>query len=469
MTRLALIVWLICSSFALAASGSPPNILFILADDLGIGHVGCYGQKKIKTPNLDMLAAQGMRFTQMYAGANVCAPSRSVLITGLHTGHTAVRNNGMDRHLYPQDDTLAKVLKKAGYATGGFGKWGLGRDRTPGVAVQQGFDEWFGQYSQTHAHFFYPYFLMHNLDRFPLPANEGLKRGRYAQDEIHDQALAFIRKQAATGKPFFAYLPTILPHVELTCPEDSWRQYKGLWPVVQRPDPRPGYLGSDDAIAEFAGMVSRLDAQVGQILALLAELKIDDQTIVFFTSDNGPQPGAWADIFVDFFNGAGPFRGSKTNFYEGGIREPFIVRWPGKIKAGAVSDHIGYFADILPTLADLAGASQHVTRTDGLSIAPTLLGKPGQKQHDYLYWEAAGPDQTIHSQAVRHGDWKAVRPGPKAQWELYNLKDDIAEKNDLSAAQPQIVNKILQFAQAAHTPERVYPPAPKESAKDFKR
>ena len=447
----------------------PPNIVFIMADDLGIGHVGCYGQDKIKTPHVDRLAAEGMRFTQFYAGANVCAPSRSTLMTGLHTGHTAVRNNGLDRHLYDEDITVAEVLKKTGYATGGFGKWGLGREGTPGVATKQGFDTWFGHYSQTHAHFYYPYYLMSNLEKFPLPENEGKKRGRYAQDVIHQQALTFIETHAKANRPFFAYIPTILPHVELTAPEDSWTEYKDKWRKIARADPRPGYIGSEDALPEFAGMVARMDRQIGEIMAALKRLGVDDNTIVFFTSDNGPQPGAWRDIFVEFFDGAASRRGAKGDFYEGGIRVPLIVRWPGRIKAGTVSDHVGYFPDVMPTLAELAGATPHVPKTDGISIVPTLLGKPTQKKHDFLYWEAASLNQTVNQQAVRMGDWKAVRGRTATEWELYNLKTDEKESTNVIAAHPDVMKKIHAIIAAEHTPERKYEAAPKESAATYVR
>ena len=465
----ALLLVLILLASALAATPDKPNLVLILADDLGIGHVGAYGQRKIRTPNLDQLAAEGMRFNRFYSGANVCAPARSTLITGLHTGHTAVRNNGLDRHLHDADVTLAEVLRAAGYATGGFGKWGLGRPDTPGVAVRQGFDTWFGQYSQVHAHFYYPYFLMRDLEKFPLPQNEGRQRGRYAQDEIHDQAMAYITSQARAKRPFFAYLPYILPHVELTCPEDSWAPYKGLWPKLPRPDPRPGYLGSDDAHAEFAGMVSRLDRQVGELLALLQRLGIDDNTLVIFTSDNGPQPGAWKDIFVDFFDGAAGLRGSKTNFYEGGIREPMLARWPGHIRPGSVTDHVGYFPDFMPTLAEIAGASAHLPATDGISFAPTLFGRPGQKTHDFLYWEAAGADRNTVQQAVRWGDWKAVKPGARAAWELYNLKQDERETTDVAARHPDVMRQIAAIVAREHTPERAYAPAIREGVADFVR
>jgi arylsulfatase A len=473
LNRLRFVLLLAAVAFAsgpaLAADPARPNIIFILADDLGVGHVGAYGQKKIKTPHLDTLAAEGMKFNRFYSGANVCAPARSTLMTGLHTGHTAVRNNGLDRHLYDADVTVAEVLKPAGYATGGFGKWGLGRLGTPGVAVKQGFDEWFGQYSQTHAHFYYPYYLMSNLEPFPLPMNEGRQRGRYAQDEIHDRAMKFISTQAKARRPFFAYLPYILPHVELTCPEDSWDVYKGRWPKIVRADPRPGYIGSADANAEFAGMVARLDQQVGQIMALLRQLNIDDHTIVFFTSDNGPQPGAWRDIFVEFFDGAAGLRGAKGDFHEGGIREPLLVRWPGRIKPGSVSDHLAYFPDVMPTLAELAGATARLPKTDGISIVPTLLGRKDQKQHEFLYWEAAGPNLTTNQQAVRWGDWKAIKGGPKATWELFNLKSDEKETTNVIARHPDVMKRIASIIAQEHTPERKYEAAPKEGAVDYVR
>jgi arylsulfatase A len=450
------------------AEERPPNIILILADDLGIGHVGCYGQRKIATPKIDRLAAEGMKFTQFYSGACVCAPSRSVLMTGRHTGHTAVRNNGLDRYLNKEDVTVAEVLKSAGYATGGFGKWGLGRESTPGVAVRQGFDEWFGQYSQVHAHFHYPAFLMHNLDRFPLPENEGRRRGRYAPDVIHERALAFIREHR--DRPFFAYLAYTLPHVELTVPAASRRPYEGRWPKIARDDPRPGYLGSDNAYAEFAGMVSHLDRQVGEVLALVKELDLDRRTIVLFSSDNGPQPGAFADIFVEFFDGNGPFRDAKESYYEGGIRVPFLARWPGVIRAGSVSDHVGSFADILPTLAELAGAARALPEHDGISFVPTLRGQlDRQRNHPYLYWELDGEHQDIEQQAVRWGDWKAVRPRAHAAWELYDLATDPAEAHNVAAERPKVLQRIETFAAEAHQPERTYGPTPNEGVADYVR
>jgi arylsulfatase A-like enzyme len=362
------------------------------------------------------------------------------------------------------------VLKAAGYATGGFGKWGLGRENTPGVAVKQGFDEWVGHYSQTHAHFYYPFFLMNGLERLPVPENEGKVRGRYAQDVIHEHALAFIEENQ--DRPFFAYVPYILPHVELVAPPEARRPYEDKFPRIERADSRPGYLGSDHAYAEFAGMVSHLDKQVGEVMAKLKELGLDENTVVFFTSDNGPQGGGWSDIFVDYFDGNGPYRGSKGNFYEGGIREPTIVRWPGKIQAGTTSDHLGYFADVMPTLAELAGATSQLPKeVDGISFTPTLLRQPErQKQHEYLYWEAAGTNQNTVEQAVRWGRWKAVRGRANSGWELYDLSTDVAEERNVAAQKPEVLAKIESIAVAAHTPERKYEPLPqRENAATYVR
>ncbi len=445
------------------ASAPRPNIVFILADDLGRGHVGCYGQTKIRTPNIDRIAAEGIKFSDAYAGANVCAPSRSVLMTGLHAGRTPVRNNGLLRHLYDADVTVAEVLNSAGYATGGFGKWGLGEETSPGCAVDQGFDEWFGQYNQQHAHFFYPFFLMKDKQRVGLPENEGRRQVRNAHDEIHRAALEFIRAHRA--EPFFAYLPYILPHVELTVPPDSRREYEDAFPRIARADPRPGYLGSDHAYAEFAGMVGRLDRHVGEVMALLEELKIDENTIVFFTSDNGPQPGAWTDIFVDYFDGNGPYRGAKGDFYEGGIRTPLLVRWPGKIAPGTTTDVPTAFYDMLPTLAELAGVA-YAGPTDGISLVPTLLGRGGQRRHDFLYWEVPAKSGVV--QAVRSGDWKLHKFPGKKPAELYDLATDRAETTNVAAAHPDVVARLAAILAREHSPERSYAPDERGlGAKDF--
>ena len=446
-----------------ASAGAPtdkhrPNIIFILADDLGYGHLGCYGQKKIQTPHVDRMAREGMRFTDYYAGYTVCAPSRSVLMTGLHHGHTPVRSNSGSSSLLADEITVAQVLSKAGYATGGFGKWGLGIENTPGHPNRKGFDEFYGFYHQVHAHFYYPHWIWHNEKKMQLPGNDG-KREQYVEDVLHERALKFIRTQAKRGRPFFCYIPSIIPHVELAVPKDSTAPYRGKFPAKTINDPRTGYLGSDDAYTVYAGMISRLDRHVGEVLSLLTELKIDKDTLVVFTSDNGPQGGPWLPL-SDFFGGSGPLSGTKGSLQEGGIRVPFVARWPGRIKPGAVSGHIGGFQDMMPTFAELAGVKP--PKTDGESIVPTLLGRDGQKQHEYLYWGGG------RVQAVRMGKWKAIRSG-KQPWRLYDLSRDIAEKKNVAGANPEVVKKIQQIAVSAFTPPRKQTGGTRVGIRDFVR
>ncbi len=434
------------------AEAEPPNIVFILADDLGYGGLGCYGQKRYETPQIDRLAGEGMRFRTAYAGSHVCAPSRSALMTGRHTGHTAVRANGKNRFLYDEDVTLAEMLRARGYATGGFGKWGLGLEETPGAPLKQGFDRWFGQLSQHHAHFFYPFWIWDDARKRMLPENEGGKRGRYIFDETHARALEFIRKQKEG--PFFAYLPYIIPHVELVVPEEDERPFRETFPKVAMPDPRRGYVGSEHGYATYAGMMTRLDRAVGEVAALLRELKLEENTLVIFTSDNGAQgSGVW-DQLVEFFEGTAGLRGSKGEFYEGGLRVPFIARWPGRIKAGTTSDLPIAFWDVMPTLAELTG-SELPAGSDGVSFAQTLLGAGQQKDRELLYWEY--PVSAGLTQCVRLGDWKAVKPKPRAAWELYNLKEDPRETRSVAAEQPAIMQKVQEIAAREHTPEREYP------------
>lgn len=454
---------------AFAADVRKPNIIFILADDLGYGELSCYGQKKFQTPNIDKLAAEGIRFTQCYAGSHVCAPSRSTLMTGLHTGHTPVRNNGGGKFLSDDDVTVAEVLKKAGYVNGGFGKWGLGIETSPGAPWKQGFDEWFGYLHQVHAHFYYPYWLSKNDTKFFLPENDGHKRVRYSHDEIQKQALDFIRRNK--DKNFFCYLPYTLPHVELTVPEHSMKKYRGKFKEIlletPLPDPRPGYIGATEPYATFAGMIDRLDGSVGEVMALLKELKLDDNTIVFFSGDNGPQGNQWQRV-ADFFKGAGDLRGYKGEFYEGGIRVPLIARWPGKIKAGMTSDHQCAFYDFLPTAAEIANVDSP-KNVDGISLLPALLGKnSAQREHEFLFFEMPhGKDSEF---AIRAGDWKAIKPSPKAAVELYNLKTDLAETKNVAKENPEIIKKMKSIQTAQHVAERKFPAEnPRAGVKDYVR
>ena len=440
-----------------AQSRRPPNIVWIMADDLGYGDVGCYGQQHIRTPNIDRLAKEGTRFTDAYSGCTVCAPSRSVLMTGLHMGHTSVRSNPGGVPLLASDVTVAQVLKNAGYATGGFGKWGLGDAGTEGVPTEHGFDEFFGYYHQVHAHYYYPPYLIDSGKQFPLAGNEGGKRTTYSHDVIAGRALDFIRRNQS--RPFFCYVPFTIPHVELLVPEDSLAEYRGKL-AEDKPyiDPSKHYADQPEPRAAYAGMVSRMDRDVGRMMTLLKELKLDDNTIVFFTSDNGAAEPLWND--GGFFRGAGPFRGHKQNFYEGGIRVPMIARWQCRIRAGAVSDFPWMFADFLPTSAELAGAPIP-EGLDGFSVLPTLLGR-SQKPHEFLYWElptyvglTGDFRQELPLQAVRMGDWKAVRPKPNAPLELYNLKQDIAETADVAARNRQVLARIEAYLKTARVEPRV--------------
>jgi arylsulfatase A len=446
-----------CKSNPPQDSSRPPNIIFILADDLGYGALGCYGQEKIQTPNIDRLAAEGMKFTQAYAGSHSCAPSRSVLMTGLHTGHTPVRGGRRGEHLLDEDVTVAEVLKQAGYTTSAFGKWGLGLEGSPGHPNRQGFDEFFGYLHQVHAHFYHPYFLWRNEAKFYLRENEGKKQVRYAHDEIHAQAMDFIARNRA--RPFFAYIPYTLPHTEIVVPEDSVQPYRGKFIEEPLPDHRPGYKGADEPYATYAGMISRLDRHVGEIMARLKRLGIDEETVVFFSSDNGPQGKAWQRV-TDFFDGNGPLRGYKAQFYEGGIRVPLVVSWPGKIAAGSESHLATAFWDFLPTAAELAGVEISLP-VDGISIVPTLTGSgEPQATHAFLFWEFANAQ--ITSRAARMGKWKGVQSTSDSPWELYDLEKDPEESNNIIQEHPEIVEEVDAYIVNARTERRSYP-VPKES------
>jgi len=424
-------------AYAAAKPARKPNIIFILADDLGYGDLGCYGQQKIRTPNIDRLAAEGMKFTQCYAGSTVCAPSRCALMTGLHTGHTRIRGNDR-KPLLPEDVTVAEVLREAGYATGLVGKWGLGEPDTTGIPTRQGFDSFLGYLNQRHAHNYYPDYLWRNEEKVPL-ANEvangvATKRVQYAQDLFAEEALAFVER--SKDKPFFLYYAVTIPHANNEAGKAG----------MEVPSDEP-YAGQDWPKNEknFAAMVTRLDTDVGRLMARLKELGLDDDTIVFFTSDNGPHREGGHN--PDFFDSSGPLRGIKRDLYEGGIRVPMIVRRPGVVPAGKTSDHVWAFWDFLPTAADIAGA-ETPKGLDGLSVLPVLRGEKAP-EHEYLYWE-------FHEQggkrAVRMGDWKAVRLLAKnGKTELYDLRDDLGETRDVAAAHPDIVARLEAVMQSAHT------------------
>ena len=438
-----------------------PNIVFILADDLGYAELGCYGQKKIKTPNIDRLAAQGMRFTQHYSGSPVCAPSRCTLMTGKHTGHAQVRSNkqvggdegwklgattGGQWPLEAGTVTVARILKAAGYATGAFGKWGLGRVGTTGDPNKQGFDHFYGYICQRQAHTFYPNHLWRDGQVEWIEANKDGKEQVYSHDLIAEEALKFIRENQ--DGPFFLYVPFTIPHVALQVPEDSLAEYRGKWPDPPYTGDK-GYFPHPSPRACYAAMVSRMDRDVGRIMALLKELGLDDDTLVIFSSDNGPTYAVGADSA--FFESAGPLRGLKGSVYDGGIRVPFIARWPGKIQAGSTSGHISAFWDFLPTCCELIGENPP-GNIDGISMLPTLLGHPEkQNKHDLLYWELRG------QQAIRMGDWKAVRTRPNRKIELYNLSTDLAEQQNVADKNPEILTKIAELLRTARTKSDVFP------------
>ena len=447
--------------FAPAADAPRPNVVFILADDLGYGDVGCYGQRKIQTPNIDRLASEGIRFTQFYSGAPVCAPSRCALLTGYHTGHSYIRDNGElptegQRPIPDSTLTLAEILKSAGYRTGVVGKWGLGGPGTEGEPNRQGFDHWFGYLCQREAHRHYPLHLWRNGEKVPLEQNQEQRHARYAHDLIADEALKFVRDSAAgarSGKPFFLYVAFTTPHVDLDAPADSMQPYLGKW--EEKPFAGNHYRAEPHPRAAYAAMVSRMDRDVGRITALLKELGLDDNTLVMFSSDNGPTNAGGSD--PKFFSSAGPFRGLKGDLYDGGIHVPLAARWPGKTAKGATSDHVAALWDVLPTLAEAAGADVP-KNIDGVSFLPTLLGRPGQKAHDHLYWETPARQG---AQAVRMGDWKGVRVGVKrdrgAKVQLFNLKDDVGESRDVAADHPDVVAKIERLMREGRTESPIWP------------
>jgi arylsulfatase A-like enzyme len=435
-----------------------------LADDLGYGDLSCYGQTKFATPNIDKLASEGIKYTQHYSGATVCAPSRSSLMTGLHTGHTPIRGN---KEWQPEGQwpmpaeafTLAEMLKESGYVTGAFGKWGLGYPGSEGDPTNQGFDDFYGYNCQRIAHHYYPFHVWHNQEKVLLPENEGTLRGIYGPEIIHKEALKFLEQNK--DKEFFMFYPSLIPHAEMFAPEEYMEKYRGKYL------PENEYQGVDDgeklklgpygsqpeSHAAFVAMVNYLDDQVGELMAKLKELGLEDNTIVMFTSDNGPHLEGGAD--PDYFNSNGPFKGYKRDLYEGGIRVPMIVRWPGKIISGSQTDHISAFWDVMPTVAEVVGV-RPPEGLDGISFLPTLLNE-AQKEHEYLYWEF---HEKGGRQAVRQGEWKLVRyevnVDPNRPLELYNLADDPGEVNDLSAKFPEKVEELKNIMLGARTESTVF-------------
>lgn len=427
-----------------SAADARPNIVFILADDLGYGIPGCYGQKRIKTPVIDQMAAEGMRFTDAYAGTTVCAPSRCSLMTGKHTGHATVRGNahpapGLDK----AELSVAEVLKRAGYRTALFGKWGLGGFDANSHPNDRGFDEFFGYLDQRHAHNSFPGHLWNNKEELILTENWFDRRKIFSNSLFSDKAVEFVGKQFS-GKPFFLYLAYTTPHANN---ERGQIDKNG----IDSPD-FGEYAGENwpDAEKAFAAITSRMDRDIGRLLTALKERGLDENTLVIFTSDNGPHREGHHD--PDFFDDNGPLRGIKRDLYEGGIRIPSVARWPGVIKPGVVSDYPWAFWDFLPTAAALAN-----TRTpsglDGISIVPVLKGT-GRPKRSHFYWEFH--ERGFH-QAIRQDEWKLVRQGPAFKTELYNLRDDIGETNDISAAHPEVTARLSKFLQSSRTESRLFP------------
>lgn len=423
-----------------AAESARPNVVYFMADELGYFEPGFAGNPNIKTPNLDRMAAEGIRFTQCMAGSAVCAPTRCCFLTGKHSGHTSVRSNGGGTPLRAEEQTIASILKPLGYATGGFGKWGVGGRGSTGVPEKHGFDEFVGYYDQVHAHAYYPPYIIRNSEELPLAGNTGGAKVTYSHYTIYSNAVRFI--QANKDRPFFVFLPFTPPHGNFEIPDGdpAWALYQ------DKPWTEPA--------RRYAAMVTMLDRQVGEVLALLKELGLDEKTLVMFSGDNGG-----ADYFASKDHPRGvhsankdpktgvEFRGHKGDLYEGGLRVPAIARWPGRIAPGQVSDLLWYFPDVMPTIAEVTGAKVPAD-LDGISILPTLFGEAaaGRKQdlHDYLYWEIG------NQVAVRQGTWKAVQT--KNRWELFDLARDISETKDLSADQPAVLARLKAFAESAHTP-----------------
>lgn len=450
--------------FVVPSLAAKPNIVFILADDLGYGDLSCYGQKHFKTPAIDALAADGIRFTDHYAGATVCAPSRCSLMTGKHTGHAAIRGNG-PVDLPAGESTVATLLQQAGYETALIGKSSVtGNTQTPESLSRHGFAYFYGTTDHRDAHFRYPKFLYENSKRIDFPDNRLHSGNHYDLDLYTDQTLAYIDRQS-DAKPFFLVFSIPLPHASLVAPEDSMvkaRASVGSGKKVKMPAKHPHYTEVAEPKASYAALVIRMDDAVAKVTAKLREKGMHDNTLVIFTSDNGSHSeGGYQPLMLD---SSGPFRGHKRDLYEGGIRVPFVVRWPASIKPSQTSAHPSAFWDFLPTACEIAGAPVPAG-LDGISFLSTLLGSGDEKPHDFLYWE-------FHEQggrrALRSGDWKLVQYGlantPPGPLELYNIKEDPAESNNLAAGHPDVLKSLMKKLDGARQPSALFPLPPLDPA-----
>jgi arylsulfatase A-like enzyme len=447
-----------------ANAGPHPNIILILADDLGYGDSGCYGQTRIKTPNIDRLAAEGMKFTDFYAGSTVCAPSRCALMTGFHCGHARIRGNA-DVSLQATDLTVATALKKAGYQTALFGKWGLGEQNTDGRPRKQGFDSFVGFLNQTHAHDYYTDHLFRwdaasgFEGRIDVFQNAAGAKGLYIPDLFNTASTNFLKlnRSAATGAnaPFFLFLAYTIPHAN---DEEGVRTGNGMQVPSDAPYSRESWPQVEK---NKAAMITRMDSEIGGLLDKLKTLGLDENTLIFFSSDNGPHKEG--GVNPEFFKSSGPFRGVKRDLYEGGIREPMIARWPKKIPAGKTNSLPLAFWDFFPTVAEIAGASTP-TNLDGISFLPSLLDKPQSKTHDFLYWEF---HERGFQQAARHGNWKALRPQASQPLELYDLSADPGEKNNIAAQHPEVIAQFEAYFRTARSEDPRWPikPPPKKQNK----
>ncbi|MEO0413558.1 MAG: arylsulfatase [Verrucomicrobiota bacterium] len=422
-----------------------PNIIYILLDDAGYGDLGCYGQKEFATPNIDRLAEEGMKFTQHYSGSTVCAPTRCVLMTGLHTGHAFVRGN---REIKPEGQapmpadivTIPRLLKQAGYTSGMFGKWGLGAPGSSSDPMEH-FDAFYGYNCQRQAHSYYPKYLWKDDQKVQLDGKT------YSHDLIHDETMQFVRENK--DNPFFLYMSVVIPHAAMHLPEEDMKPWREKYPQFE--DKIGRYAGPQvkNPIAAFAGMMTKVDDNVGELLSLLKELKIDDNTLILFTSDNGPHKEGGHN--PDFFDSNGPLTGYKRSLTEGGVRTFLLARWPAKVKAGSVSHHISAHWDTLPTVCEMAGV-ETPANLDGISMLAELTGGD-QRPHDYLYWEFY---EQGGRKAARWENWKAIQNGisrdPNSPIAIYDLREDLAEKNDISASKPDLVKRAKAIFEEAHTP-----------------